>query len=78
MVSFVQFNPIFGAKSPIFENHKEHDKMLKNGSFYPRPFRLGNAEGYCRRPCVCPSVCLSVCPSVRYIRFRGKKLRFLT
>ena len=33
MISFVQFNPIFGAKSPIFENHKERDKMLKNGSF---------------------------------------------
>ena len=24
--------------------------------FYPRPFRLGNAEGYCRRTRVCPSV----------------------
>ena len=28
-------------------------------TFYPRPFRLGNAEGYCRRTRVCPSVCLS-------------------
>ena len=27
--------------------------------YYPRPFRLGNAEGYCRRPCVGPSVCPS-------------------